>query len=191
MLSHFTKPTIEHQTQCRSLSYTHTHVMRCLPCICNVMHRLHNPHHSPGVMDRSHHLHLSSTLHFIHVNILCTYISTSTQNMPFDVQAMTHTQSSHVMASCTYGGNYNPYISPYIMDNYINMCHTPNPGPTRLADPNRVRGARLRTGTLYLFFFFFLKNPTGTCEYGPHLITESKYYIQIKRTTTGVVFIKI
>ena len=37
---------------------------------------------------------------------------------------------------------------------------------------------------------FFLK-PTGTCGYGPHLITESKYYIQIKRTTTGVVSIKI
>ena len=35
------------------------------------------------------------------------------------------------------------------------MCHAPNPGPTRLADPNRVRGARLRTGTLYLNFFFF------------------------------------
>ena len=33
-------------------------------------------------------------------------------------------------------------------------CHAPNPGPTRLADPNRVRGARLRIGTLYLIFFF-------------------------------------
>ena len=33
-------------------------------------------------------------------------------------------------------------------------CHTPNLGSTRLADPNRVRGARLRTGTLYLIFFF-------------------------------------
>ena len=33
-------------------------------------------------------------------------------------------------------------------------CHTPIPGPTRLAEPNRVRGARLRTGTLYLIFFF-------------------------------------
>ena len=48
-------------------------------------------------------------------------------------------------------------------------CHAPNPGPTGLADPNRVRGARLRTGTLYLFFFFFLKNRTGTCGYDPHL----------------------
>ena len=34
-------------------------------------------------------------------------------------------------------------------------CHTPIPGPTRLADPNRVRGARPYTGTLYLIFFFF------------------------------------
>ena len=32
-------------------------------------------------------------------------------------------------------------------------CHTPLPGLTRLADPNRVRGARLYTVTLYLFFF--------------------------------------
>ena len=30
------------------------------------------------------------------------------------------------------------------------LCHTPIPGPTRLADPNRVRGARTYTGTLYL-----------------------------------------
>ena len=31
--------------------------------------------------------------------------------------------------------------------------HTPIPGPTRLADPNRFRGARPYTGTLYLIFF--------------------------------------
>ena len=37
------------------------------------------------------------------------------------------------------------------------LCDSPNPGPTRLADPNRVRSARLRTGTFYLIFFFFLK----------------------------------
>ena len=37
MLSHFTKPTIEHQTQCRSLPCTHTHVMRCLVHKCNAM----------------------------------------------------------------------------------------------------------------------------------------------------------
>ena len=40
----------------------------------------------------------------------------------------------------------------------MGTCHAPNPGPTRLADPNRVRGARLRTGTLYLIFFFLKPN---------------------------------
>ena len=34
------------------------------------------------------------------------------------------------------------------------VCHTPIPSPTRLADPNRVRGARLYTRTLYFFFFY-------------------------------------
>ena len=32
-------------------------------------------------------------------------------------------------------------------------CHAPIPSPTRLADPNRVRGARPNTVTIYLFFF--------------------------------------
>ena len=36
---------------------------------------------------------------------------------------------------------------------YDSACHTPIPGPTRLADPNRFRGARTYTGTLYLIFF--------------------------------------
>ena len=47
---------------------------------------------------------------------------------------------------------------------------------------------RDRTGTLYLIFF---QSRTCTCGYGPHLIKESKYHIHIKRTTTGVVSIKI
>ena len=50
------------------------------------------------------------------------------------------------------------------------------------------RGTRPYTGTLYLIFF---KSRTGTCGYGPHLITESKCHKHIKRTTTGVVSIKI
>ena len=32
-------------------------------------------------------------------------------------------------------------------------CHTPIPSPTRLEDPNRFRGARPYTMTLYLIFF--------------------------------------
>ena len=50
-------------------------------------------------------------------------------------------------------------------------------------------GARPYTGTLYLIFFF--QRRTCTCGYGPHLMTESKYHIHIKITTTGVVSIKI
>ena len=37
-------------------------------------------------------------------------------------------------------------------------CNALIPGPTRLEDTNRVRGARLGTGTLYLKFFFFKQN---------------------------------
>ena len=37
-------------------------------------------------------------------------------------------------------------------DSGICSCHTPIPGLTRLADPNRIRGARPYTGTLYLLF---------------------------------------
>ena len=60
------------------------------------------------------------------------------------------------------------------------MCHTPIPDPTRLADPNRVRGSRPYTGTLYLFFFFFV-----------FFYKRIKNIIYIyKRTTTEVVSIK-
>ena len=44
--------------------------------------------------------------------------------------------------------NFMGTLEPY-------FCHAPIPGPTRLADPNRVRGARTNTRTLYLTFFFF------------------------------------
>ena len=49
-------------------------------------------------------------------------------------------------------------------------CHTPIPGPTRMADPNQVQGARLYTGTLYLFFLFFIFL---------FFYIESKYHIHI------------
>ena len=67
-------------------------------------------------------------------------------------------------------------------------CHAPIPRPTRSADPNRVRGARLKTGTLYLIFF--LKSNLYLWVW-PTSYDNSKYYIQIERTTSGVVSIKI
>ena len=59
------------------------------------------------------------------------------------------------------------------------ICHTPIPALTRLADPNRVRGARTYTGTLYLIFFF--QSRTCTCGYGPHLITIQNIIYKITK----------
>ena len=50
------------------------------------------------------------------------------------------------------------------------------------------RGARPNWDSLPDFFF---QSRTYTYGYDPHLITESKYHIHSKRTTTGVVSIKI
>ena len=45
-------------------------------------------------------------------------------------------------------------------DKFNGTCHAPDPSPTRLANPNRFRGAKPYTGTPYLFkkkfFIFFL-----------------------------------
>ena len=56
-----------------------------------------------------------------------------------------------------------------VTSNSDSTCHAWIPSPTRMADPNRVRGARLYTGTLFLLFQTLV---------GPSLITESKYHIQ-------------
>ena len=34
-------------------------------------------------------------------------------------------------------------------------CHTPDPGPTRLANPNRFRGTKPYTGTPHYFILFY------------------------------------
>ena len=68
------------------------------------------------------------------------------------------------------------------------MCHTPFPGLTRKADPNRVQGARLYTRTLIdLFFLRAELVPVGIQTIS--VITKIIYIY--KRTTTGVVSIKI
>ena len=68
------------------------------------------------------------------------------------------------------------------------MCHTPIPGPTRMANPNQVRDARLYTGTLIdLFFLIAELVPVGIQIIS--VITENTYID--KRTTTGMVSIKI
>ena len=37
------------------------------------------------------------------------------------------------------------------------FCHVPDPGPTRLVNPNRFRGAKPYAGTPYLFIYLFFK----------------------------------
>ena len=68
------------------------------------------------------------------------------------------------------------------------FCHTPIPRPTGMADPNQVQGARLYTGTFYLFFFLRAELvPVGIQTIS--VITKIIYIY--KRTITGVVSIKI
>ena len=67
-------------------------------------------------------------------------------------------------------------------------CHTPVPSPTRMADPNRVRAARLYTRTLIDLFFLRAE----LVPVGVQTISVIKKIIYIyKRITTGVVSIKI
>ena len=68
-------------------------------------------------------------------------------------------------------------------------CHTPIPGPTRMADPNWVQGARLYTGTLYLLFFFFKAELVPMGIQTISVITKIIY--MHKRTTIGLVSNKI
>ena len=88
-------------------------------------------------------------------------------------------------------GRYkNGFITQYGLIRLL-TCHTPFPDPTRMADPNRVRGARLSIGTLIDWFFLI----ADTCTYfliHMHNFCNNKNHLHIyKRTTTGVVSIKI
>ena len=68
------------------------------------------------------------------------------------------------------------------------FCHTPIRGPTRKADSSWVLGARLYTGTLYLFFFLRAEIvPVGMQKVS--VITKIIYIH--KRNTIGMVSIKI
>ena len=68
-----------------------------------------------GCHGQSHHLHMTSIHHFIHVNISYKHISTFTYNMSFYDQTMTHTQSSHVIAIHTNTLITSQYIRSHIL----------------------------------------------------------------------------
>ena len=108
----------------------HSHSFNAMsPCICNAM-RYCMLYHVTCIMNttwitqftpltgchgQSHYLHMTSILHFIYVNILCTHISTLAYNMSFYVQVMTHTQSSNVMAICTHKLITCQYVRTHIL----------------------------------------------------------------------------
>ena len=114
--SHLTESTQSNTKRSVDSSTMHSHPFNAMPtCICNAMHHCMLYHVTcimnatwttqstplTGCHGQSHHLHMTSIHHFIHVNISCKHISTSTYIMSFYVHAMTHTQSSHVMAIST------------------------------------------------------------------------------------------
>ena len=55
---------------------------------CYMDNTIHTTYRCHG---QSHHLHMTSINHFIHINLSCKHISTFTFNMSFYDQAMTHT----------------------------------------------------------------------------------------------------
>ena len=113
MLFHLTKPTKSNTKRSVDLLTMHSHPFNAMsPCICNgirhcmlyhvtcIMNATWKTQSTPltGCHGQSHHLHMTSIHHFIHINISCKHISTFTFNMSFYDQAITHTQAGYVMA---------------------------------------------------------------------------------------------
>ena len=87
----------------------HSHPFNAMsPCICNARCHCMSCHmHNECYMDntihttyrchgQSHHLHMTSINHFIHINLSCKHISTFTFNMSSYDQTMTHTSNPSI-----------------------------------------------------------------------------------------------
>ena len=109
----FTELTQSNTKRSVDLPTMHSHLFHAMSsCICNAIIPLHviSCHmHNECYMDhtihttyrchgQSHHLHMTSIHHFIHVHLSYKHISTFTFIMSLYDQAITHTQASHVMA---------------------------------------------------------------------------------------------
>ena len=77
--------------------------------ICNTIHTTHRV--SWTITSPAYDFHTS----FHSCQYIMHHISTSTYNMSFYVQAMSHTQLSHVMAICTWKCISCQYIRPHIL----------------------------------------------------------------------------
>ena len=86
-----------------------------------------------------------------------------------------------------------PFSLTYGQDAVLPMevVTPPFPDPIRMADPNRVWGARLSTGTL--IDQFFLRADTCTCFliHMHNFYNNKKNHLHTYKTTTGVVSLKI
>ena len=70
-------------------------------------------------------------------------------------------------------------------------CHAPIPGPTRLAGPNRVRVRDFLLGLFTFFFSFFFFSELNLYLWVYKKFCNNKIVYIYKRTTTGVMSIKI
>ena len=59
------------------------------------------------------------------------------------------------LSICTYQDILRQSLTKTLVSHFFNVtfCHAPDPGSTRLANPNRFRGVKPYTGTPYFFFF--------------------------------------
>ena len=109
-LSYLTEPTQSNTKRSVDLSTMYSHPFHAMsPCICNaichcmlynvtcIINATWTTQSTPltGCHGQSHHLHMISTPHFIHVNISCKHISTFTFNMSLYDQAMTQTSKPY------------------------------------------------------------------------------------------------
>ena len=86
---------------------------------------IHTPYRCQG---QSHHLHMTSINHFIHVNISCKHISIFTFNMSFYDQEMTHT-SKPCNGHCTYNSSHvntleYTYLHPHRSQHFQVVAHS-------------------------------------------------------------------
>ena len=65
------------------------------------------------------------------------------------------------------------------------MCHAPDPGPTRLANPNRFRVAKPYTGTPYILFSAEII-PVSIQIISFSVITNNHLHLQLNYHRSGI-----
>ena len=66
------------------------------------------------------------------------------------------------------------------------ICHAPDPGPTRLANPNRFQGAKPYAGTPYFIIIIFLKLNLYLWYTNNFVITNNHLHLQMNYHRSGI-----